>query len=176
MENTTLAGNVGNVRSNNVNTSNGQKFVLNFSLAVKTKKKDAQGKPVTKWYECALWGNYAQTMSQYIQKGSSVTVIGTTDAEIYTPQGGQPQIKHTCDVDNLFLASSGNGNNQNQNNANFQGNQNQNGNGQFQQNQQQGNFQQQGNYQQQNNQGFQQNQNQQQNQNFGMNQDDDLPY
>lgn len=40
------------------------------NLAVRTGKKDADGKYITQWYRCALFGKRAESLAQYITKGS----------------------------------------------------------------------------------------------------------
>jgi len=75
---TTIAGNVGNVRGpNDVN----DKRVLNFSVAVN------EGKDRTTWFDCALWGDRADKLAPYIQKGGKVTVAGRVSPDVYEGQG-----------------------------------------------------------------------------------------
>lgn len=63
--------------------------VCSFSVA------DSQGrdKP-TIWWRCTLWGKRAESLSQYMVKGQSVTVTGTITEREYTDKDGtQKQAK-----------------------------------------------------------------------------------
>jgi single stranded DNA-binding protein len=103
MQKLTIAGNVGSVRTNTVGQNN--TFVLNFTLAVKSDKKGDDGKPLTVWYDCAVWGKFGETMAQYIQKGTSLVCEGTPGAEMYQ-SNGQTHIKQTCTVKDMTLLGS----------------------------------------------------------------------
>lgn len=104
-----FAGNVGNVRFNTVNTNDGQKSVLNFSLAVSKRQKGADGKPLTLWVDCALWGARADSLQQYIQKGTKLSVSGPVDVELFTKDDGQAIPKMTLMVNELTLQGEGSG-------------------------------------------------------------------
>jgi len=78
---TTIAGNVGNVRG--PNDANGKR-VLNFSVAVN------EGRDRTTWFDCALWGDRADKLAPYIQKGGKVTVSGRVSGDVYE---GNPKLK-----------------------------------------------------------------------------------
>lgn len=98
---------------NQVNGTNGSTPVLNFSVAVKSKKKDAQGKPITKWVDCALWGKRAESMAQYMTKGTVVSLNGEPDMDSYNGQNGLV-LKQTLTVDDIQMFG---GKSQNQNAA-----------------------------------------------------------
>jgi single-strand DNA-binding protein len=58
--------------------------VASFSVA------DSQGKdkdPI--WWRCSLFGKRAESLSQYLTKGQSVTVVGTVTQRSYTDKQGQ---------------------------------------------------------------------------------------
>lgn len=57
--------------------------VLNFSVA------DSQGrdKP-TIWWNCSLFGKRAESLEQYLKKGTNVTVIGNVSMREYTDNAG----------------------------------------------------------------------------------------
>lgn len=102
-----LAGNVGGEpRFNTIQTANGPMSVLNFSLAVQTSKKDPQtGKYGTLWVDCSLWGTRADSLAQYIQKGSKLSITGEPGVETYQAQDGM-KAKMTCRVSELTLQGS----------------------------------------------------------------------
>lgn len=174
MNTATFAGNVGqDPRMNSVNTANGPKSVLNFSLAVQKRTKDQQGNYETLWVDCAVWGERADKLSQYITKGTKLAVSGSVDVDSYDGQNGVVP-KLTMMVNELTLQGGGQNQGQNQNNQPQQvGYQQQ----QAQQQQAQGGFNQQQPMQQQNQGGFNQ---QAQNQGFApqqqVNQNTDAPF
>ncbi|QDP46609.1 MAG: putative single-stranded DNA-binding protein [Prokaryotic dsDNA virus sp.] len=107
MNTATFAGNVGqDPRINSVNTQNGPKSVLNFSLAVQKRTKDQQGNYETLWIDCALWGDRADKLSQYITKGTKLAVSGSVDVDSYEGNNGFVP-KLTMMVNELTLQGGG---------------------------------------------------------------------
>lgn len=101
-----FTGNVGNVRMNSVNGQNGPISVLNFSLGVRKKQKDQQGNYLTLWVDCSLWGRMADTMQQYVMKGTKLAVEGDVDIEMYQANDGSMRPKLTLRVNDIELLSS----------------------------------------------------------------------
>lgn len=102
----TFAGRIGgDPRLASVNGSQGATSVLNFSLAVDKRQKGADGKPMTLWVDCALWGQRADALAPYIKKGGYVTVTGEADVEMFQGQNGAG-VKMTCRVSDLKLQGS----------------------------------------------------------------------
>ena len=87
-----FTGNLGqDCRAGNV----GGTAVVNFSVASSSGYGD---KKVTTWVDCALWGNRATALQQYLTKGQKVAITGEHgtrehDGKTYT----------TCRVDNVTL-------------------------------------------------------------------------
>lgn len=107
MNTANFAGNVGqDPRMNTVNTANGQKSVLNFSLAVQKRTKDQQGNYETLWVDCAIWGDRADKLSQYITKGTKLAVSGSVDVDSYEGNNGFVP-KLTMMVNELTLQGGG---------------------------------------------------------------------
>jgi single-strand DNA-binding protein len=100
----TIAGNVGrDSELRQVNTASGTQSVLSFAVAVKSSKKGDDGKYLSTWFDCSLWGKRAETLVQYIKKGQSVTVTGEVDLEQYTNGQGQAGAKMKVNVQNVTL-------------------------------------------------------------------------
>jgi single-strand DNA-binding protein len=90
MQKVTIVGNIGGeVAEKNV----GQSTVVEFSVACNKKQKDRDDKAT--WYRCSYWGKPAQAVRQYLQKGTTVAVVGDLDVRQYESNG-----KHgvSCDV------------------------------------------------------------------------------
>ena len=84
--------------------------VANFNVATKRVWKDANGEKQeeTTWFRCAAWGKLADTVSQYLKKGSGVLVTGTVKANAFTKQDGTPGASLEVHIDQLrFLDRSG---------------------------------------------------------------------
>jgi single-strand DNA-binding protein len=71
-------------------------LVVNFSLAVNNRRRDAQGnqQESTNWYRISAFGRLAETMVNlsergYLSKGKQVYVDGTLEAREWTTQEGQ---------------------------------------------------------------------------------------
>lgn len=108
MFNLTIAGNLGkDAELRQVNGANGATSVANFSVAVKTSKKDQDGKPVTEWVECSLWGKRAEALAQYLTKGTVVSISGEPKASHYSTQNNEVRSKLTLTVGELTLLGGG---------------------------------------------------------------------
>ena len=64
--------------------------VCNFSLATTERKKDRSGEfqDVTTWFNVSLWGNRAETTSQYLSKGKLVYIEGRLTQREYQDRDG----------------------------------------------------------------------------------------
>ncbi len=91
----TIAGRLG--KDADLKTTQSGKVVCNFNLATKGREKDA-----TTWVRCALWGKRAESLAQYLTKGSTVQVVGSLSASEYE---GKAQIN--LDVQEIELLGGG---------------------------------------------------------------------
>ena len=66
-------------------TQQGEK-VAGLALAFSFGRKDADGKRPTQWVEAALWGKRAESLAQYLVKGTLVSVT-LDEVHIQTYQG-----------------------------------------------------------------------------------------
>lgn len=90
-----------------INTANGQTAVANFSVAVKSSKKGADGKPTTVWVDCALWGKRAEALAQYLTKGTIVDVTGEPASSHYSKDGGIVNKLEISSVSDINLLGGG---------------------------------------------------------------------
>ena len=101
--NISITGYVGNepqVRT--VQTSNGDKQVASFSVAVN--RTNGGGQKQTLWMRVNCWGNLSTVAQQYIHKGSLVQV--TTEwlrPSAWMDQSGSPQASIDIDANRLIL-------------------------------------------------------------------------
>jgi single-strand DNA-binding protein len=103
MNNHVLAGRIGgDPRLASVNGQDGAISVLNFSLAVDKRQKGADGRALTLWVDCSLWGKRADALAPYIKKGGYVTVTGESDVETFQGRDGL-SAKMICRVNDLKL-------------------------------------------------------------------------
>lgn len=99
-----IAGNVGrDAELRQVNTQNGSQSVLGFPVAVKSSKKGADGKYLSTWFDCTLWGKQAEALAQYIKKGSAVAVAGEVELEQYTAKDGSAGAKMKLNAQKVTL-------------------------------------------------------------------------
>lgn len=68
-----------------------------FSLAART------GKDETTWINCAVWGKRAQTVAQYLKKGSKITIVGQGKLNSYTTQDGTEKQSLNVNVTDFTL-------------------------------------------------------------------------
>lgn len=77
MKSITIAGNIG--KAAELRQTQGGDSVASFSVAV----NDKRNKDQTYWFTCTLWGKRAQALSQYLTKGTKVTVQGDLTTREY---------------------------------------------------------------------------------------------
>ena len=106
----TIAGNIGkDAKINQVQTSTGFISVVNFSVAVATRQKDQQtGKPISQWFDCALWGERADKIVSFLTAGTKVCVTGEAGVDSYQDGQGVMKPKLTVRVNNVTLQGSNN--------------------------------------------------------------------
>jgi len=98
----TLIGNLGNKPEMRYTPSG--TAVANFSLAVSRKwtGNDGQQQEKTTWFRVTVWERRAEVVSQYLDKGRRVMVIGeVTEARPYTDRDGNQRASievHAFDV------------------------------------------------------------------------------
>jgi single-strand DNA-binding protein len=103
-----LAGNIGqDPRLNSIQTATGPMSVLNFSLAVQKRQKGPDGKNLTLWVECSLWGTRAESLAPYLKKGSKITVSGESDVEAYNANDGTVRAKMVLRISDLTMQGGG---------------------------------------------------------------------
>ncbi|MDN3584624.1 single-stranded DNA-binding protein [Mucilaginibacter flavus] len=87
-----------------VNTVNGDKQVINFTVAMnqKWKNKTGEKKEKTAYVDCAYWRNSG--IAEYLTKGAVVEISGWMDAEGYQSKndGIRARLICTCDTIKLF--------------------------------------------------------------------------
>lgn len=84
MQTITIAGRIG--KDAELRSTNNGDQVCGFSVAVDSR----QGREkVTNWWRVSLWGKRAEALSQYLTKGSNVTVSGEFSLGDYD---GKPQL------------------------------------------------------------------------------------
>ena len=71
-------------------TQNGS-AVTSFSVASNRKYTTREGerRDETEWFNCSAWGKLAETVQQYLQKGSKVYVEGRLTTRQYQTQSGE---------------------------------------------------------------------------------------
>jgi single-strand DNA-binding protein len=92
-----IAGNLGG-NAELRQTKDGQS-VCSFSVASSTKVK---GNKVTTWVRCSMWGKRGESLSQFLNKGTQVAVVGELTMRTYE-QGGETKTSLECRVDDVAL-------------------------------------------------------------------------
>lgn len=98
----TIAGNLG--KDAELRHTQTGDAVASFSVA------DSMGrdKPTT-WWKCSLWGKRAEVLSQYLTKGSRVTVTGSATERKWTDKDGQERVTLEIRVNDIALQGGGDG-------------------------------------------------------------------
>ena len=74
--------------------------VASFNMAVKSGYGD---KAVTTWARCNLWGKQAESLAQYITKGTLIGIVGELSNRKYQDKDGQDRYSLEVRVTDLTL-------------------------------------------------------------------------
>ena len=99
----TLTGHVGSEpQTRTVQTSNGEKQVASFSIAVN--RTNGGGQQQTLWVRVNCWDKLASVAVSYLKRGSIVQATGSwLRPSAWVDQNGNPQASIDMDVDRLIL-------------------------------------------------------------------------
>ena len=97
----TATGNLG--RDAELTTANGHKL-LKFSIADEIGYGD---KKSTQWLRCTIWGKRAESLAQYLTKGSMVEICGTPKVNSYQTKAGEFRAEIEVSVLELKLRGGG---------------------------------------------------------------------
>jgi len=91
-----------------VQTSNGEKQVASFSVAVN--RTNGVGQKQTLWVRVNCWERLAEVATSYVKRGSHVQLTGSwLRPSAWVDQNGSPQSSLDMDVDRLILLDRANG-------------------------------------------------------------------
>ncbi|MBS1717336.1 MAG: single-stranded DNA-binding protein [Armatimonadetes bacterium] len=77
------------VRDPELRTTSGGKSVTDFSIAVRKRIKPQDGSPDADFFRVTAWGQTAEFVSNYLNKGRLVVVEGRLQSRKYTTSDGQ---------------------------------------------------------------------------------------
>ena len=85
MQVTMIAGNVG--KDAVLRRTNNGDAVLGFSVAVDNGKDKNGNKRDSTWYSCSIWGKRAESLENYIKKGTKLALTGRVGVDVYEGRG-----------------------------------------------------------------------------------------
>jgi single-strand DNA-binding protein len=80
-----IAGNVG--KDAVLRRTQGGDPVLGFSVAVDNGKDKNGNKRDSTWYSCSIWGKRAESLENYIKKGTKLALTGRVGVDVYEGRG-----------------------------------------------------------------------------------------
>ena len=101
-----LVGNL--VRSPEVRSTNSGTVVMNFDIAVNDREKNMQTgewEDVPSFFSCTMFGNRAEALSRYLDKGSKVAVRGHLKQRRWEAKDGSKRSKVEIIVEDLEFMS-----------------------------------------------------------------------
>lgn len=118
----TLSGNL--TRDAELRITAGGTAVLNFGIAVNESRKDTSaGKWVDEpnFIDCVIFGNRGDSIAQYMEKGTKVSLVGRLHQSTWETKDGQKRSKIEVIVDGIEFMTRGEGKQQieQQENAEF---------------------------------------------------------
>lgn len=78
-------------------------MLLKFTVASNTGWKD---KKITTWLNCTIWGKQAESLEQYLKKGTKVFITGEFEAREYEKKDGGKGMSLDVRVDRIELLGS----------------------------------------------------------------------
>lgn len=103
-----VSGNLG--KDAELKSSQSGTAILRFGVAVNERRKDQSGNwtDYTNWIGCVMFGKRAQSVAQYLTKGTKVTVQGKLHYSSWQGNDGKNHSKLEIMVDELEFMSRGN--------------------------------------------------------------------
>lgn len=89
------------VRDPEMRTTTTGKNVAEFSIAVNKRVKPQDGSPDADFFRCKAWGQTAEFISNYLNKGRLVAVDGRIEQRKYTASDGQSKEVYEIVADNV---------------------------------------------------------------------------
>lgn len=85
MQVTMIAGNVG--KDAELRRTKSGDAVLGFSVAVDNGKDSNGNKRESTWYRCSIWGKRAESLENYIKRGTKLALSGRVGVDVYEGRG-----------------------------------------------------------------------------------------
>lgn len=82
------------------------KSVASFTVAVDRDFKGQNGEKETDFINCVAWGNTAEFISKYFNKGNMAVVEGRLQIRPYTTEDGQKRTAAEIVVNNIYFGES----------------------------------------------------------------------
>lgn len=82
------------------------KAVLSFDLPVQRDFKDQNGEKQTDWIPVVVWGNNAEFLAKYGEKGRSIIVTGRLQSRKYNDKSGSQRTAWEIQAENVYFADS----------------------------------------------------------------------
>ena len=98
-----LIGNLGNQPE--IITLESGKKLAKFTMATNDSYKNAQGEKIidTQWHNIIAWGNTAQIIEQYVNKGEEVAIEGKLTSRSYDDKDGNKRYITEIVVNELLM-------------------------------------------------------------------------
>ena len=94
------------VRNPELRQTQGGKDVASFRIACDRGRKDANGQSQADWFNVVAWGNTAQFVCRYFQKGSLIAIDGRLQSRQYQDKAGNNRTAIEIVANNVNFAGS----------------------------------------------------------------------
>jgi single-strand DNA-binding protein len=74
---------IGNVGKDPERRDVGSTHLASFSVAHTLPRKDKDGKKITEWYNCTVWGKPADAIIEYVHTGNQIAVMGELSHRVH---------------------------------------------------------------------------------------------
>lgn len=86
-----------------VKLTKSRKEVVNASIAVNRNRKDANGERIVDFFDFTVWGQSAQYLAKFADKGARIEISGALRQQKYTNVAGQVVYSVYVEVENLEI-------------------------------------------------------------------------
>ena len=95
-------------RDPELRTTNTGKDVCNFTVAVNSRQKKADGSTDVDFFRVTAWNNLAKSCKEFLAKGKKVCVVGTVGVSTFTGNDGSTKAQMEVTADDVeFLTPKG---------------------------------------------------------------------
>ena len=95
---------IGRVGTKEFKQSTSGKTLCTLSVATDESYKNSEGEKIekTEWHQVAIWGNYAEIINEFVDKGDHIYVEGKNRTRSWEDEQGNKRYSHSIEAKEIF--------------------------------------------------------------------------